>query len=179
MPTRLAIPRSKRGSKTSLRRFTLLEMLAVVIIMVIIVTISVPTFEKLVVGSGVDAGARVVGSQLRLARQYAISHRKRVALIMPNANDTDTDRRFRAIRTCIVDTSNHFLRWVPNTSWIFLAPGGVLWEIDDTGGPSSPSPVDSCTMVQDVPGHTSGSFNARAVIFKPNGRTVAGFQRQV
>ena len=67
------------------RFFTLVELLVVVAIMGVIIAVGLPAFEKLTIGSGVDAAARQLSAQLRLARQYAISNRCKVAIVMPSS----------------------------------------------------------------------------------------------
>jgi len=73
------------------RHFTMVELMVVIVIVSIILAFSVPAFQKLAVGSGVDAAARMLSSQLSLARAEAISRRQCIAVIMPGADfDKDT-----------------------------------------------------------------------------------------
>ena len=67
-------------------KFTLVEILVVMGLMAILLFIALPSFEKLVKGSGVEIAARSLSSKIGAARGYAINSRKYVAVLMPDAN---------------------------------------------------------------------------------------------
>ncbi|MFA4943655.1 MAG: prepilin-type N-terminal cleavage/methylation domain-containing protein [Lentisphaeria bacterium] len=152
--------------------FTLVEMLVVIAIAAFLLGIAVPVFERLAVGGGVDAGARMVGAQLRLARQCAIANREHVALVMPAAaSGTGADKSFVGLRPAIIDASRNWLAWVPNSKWDFMPPGTVIGDIDGTNGiPAGDltGGTGSAVTVSGADGLANGSY--RAVAFKPNGR---------
>jgi prepilin-type N-terminal cleavage/methylation domain-containing protein len=138
------------------RFFTLVELLVVVAIMGIIIAVGLPAFEKLTIGSGVDAVSRTVGAQLRLARQYAISNRCYVAVLFPSTQIADhidqhylgggwTEPQknkidpllFSTVRACLIQkpitpaTKLVFSDWIPNTKWELLPIGGLVFQTQD------------------------------------------------
>ena len=74
---------SQTSATVQSHRFTLVEMMVVVVIIAIVVGISIPAFQKMGSGSSVRAGTRVLAAQIRLTRQFAISQRRTVALLVP------------------------------------------------------------------------------------------------
>ncbi len=137
------------------RHFTMVELMVVIVIVSIILAFSVPAFQKLAVGSGVDAAARMLSSQLSLARAEAVSRRKCIAVIMPGAgyarNTTDDSvYPFQSFRAAIVNNTTHaFEQWVEGTEWTFLPTGTIIASVSgneialqsinkDPSDPSSP-----------------------------------------
>ena len=76
-----------RPTRNTRRRFSMIEIMLVLVIVSILLIIAMPAFNKLVLGSNVDGGARLVLSQIRLARQYAITNRVRIAVLLPAKDD--------------------------------------------------------------------------------------------
>ena len=142
------------------RCFTLIELLVVVAIMGIIIAVGLPAFEKLTIGSGVDAAARQVSAQLRLARQYAISNRCKVALIMPQ-DGINASSCYACFRSAAKKGSADYV-WVNNTNWTFLPTGAAIYDV--TGGQTVSNTMD---LTKIGGGAAMGSL--RAVIFKSTG----------
>lgn len=178
------------SAQPRLRGFTLIELMAVLVIMVIIMGVTMPAFNKLVIGTGVEAAARMVGGQLRLARQYAITQRANVALLVPRGGQISSPGNvsYVAIRPCVVTrgSSPTFTRWIPNTKWEFLPAGSVIAEADNDLGMQSP-PNDGvsgtnhtiATLGVSSGAVASGTTNVRAIVFRPTGRIQAATQRIV
>ena len=74
---------SQTSATVQSHRFTLVEMMVVVVIIAIVVGISIPTVRKMRSESSVRTGTRVLAAQIRLTRQFAISQRRTVALLVP------------------------------------------------------------------------------------------------
>jgi len=189
------------GTRQLQRAFTLVELMAVLVVMLVLMGLAVPLFNKLAVGSGVDAGARIVSAQLRLARQHAITKRKKIAVIMPGPNATTVDPKYRysCLRPAIVTGSGGaytFEEWVENAEWTFLPLNATIMEADNDIGikddttytklpQESHLGADNKGVFTTVSGTvapkldltkigapTSGASNIRAVVFGPTGKTL-------
>jgi hypothetical protein len=90
----------------------------------------------------------MLGAQLRLARQYAITQRRRVAVLMPSKDITKSDGElynawgstkrgflnpflYGSFRTCFVDSNGVFDGWVPNSQWEYLPVGSAIFGADE------------------------------------------------
>ncbi len=177
--------------------FTLIELMVVIGIMIIILSLSAPAFRKLAMGSSVDIAARMVSSQLMLARAEAISRRECIAVVMPDnnfskdSNDTSV-YPFTAFRSAIVTDNNNgtytFKEWVPNTNWSFLPTGAIIRGVrnDSPNGlsfangnysyTSSPYQTGSYETISDSASlpmvHGKTNSNVPCVIFKKTGKAV-------
>ena len=172
--------RSTRRRFVPRRTFTLIELMAVIGIMLLLLGIAVAPFGKMLGGTGVPAGARMVSAQLRLARQYALSQRETVAVVMPRYAGP-AEYRCRAFRTCEVDSGGTFVSWIPETRWEFLPDSVVIFEADNDYGDDESSPLDdegTYDTVDDVE-VDGNTYELRAVIFEPNGRLSGGLRRYV
>ena len=183
-----------RGTRRARTAFTLVEMLVVLIIVGILLAITIPAFEKLAVGSGVDAAARMVGAQLRLARQHAIANRVRTAVLLPGPNapgDMD-EYAYVAFRSCEVERNASappdftFASWIEGTKWEFLPVGATITEADedyqddDTVSSWPDETSAEYTTVGSVPEPDgTGVFTCRAIVFHPSGRMDAGLGKYV
>ena len=120
--------------------FTLVELMVVIGIMIIILSLSAPAFKKLAMGSSVDIAARMVSSQLMLARAEAISRRECIAVVMPGSNfnkdaNDISNYSYTAFRSAIVeldDSNCKFKEWVPGTQWAFLPVGAIIRDVSDS-----------------------------------------------
>ncbi|NLF18750.1 MAG: hypothetical protein GX595_16075 [Lentisphaerae bacterium] len=158
------------------RPFTLIELLTVMLIAGIMLAITVPVVVKITSGSSVEAASRMIGAQLRLARQEAIVKRRRVAILFPanEAVGVPEEARFLGFRACYVDDNDEWTAWVENTVWTYVPVGAVIAEVDDDNGiqwtgsaPQQPRD-DTTKIVKNVDGTMANE--SRAVIFRPTGR---------
>ncbi len=120
----------------------------------------------------------MIGGRLLYARQYAIAHRKRIAVLFPGKDQGPAKYRWIAFRLCQVDSSNpaQFTDWVSGTKWEFLPGGAVIAEVDQDAQASNPPNDGTWT---DVTGAFGTSTHCRAVIFKPTGALAGGAQRYI
>ena len=152
------------------RNFTLVELLVVIVIISIILSMVAPAFRRLMVGNSVDSAARMVSSQLMLARAEAIAKRRHVAVIMPATINVPSSNnevyKLQAFRSGYVtgsDSSWTLEEWVPGTQWTFLPTGALIRTVDDKPGgvkfssneweiDSEWIPADNCAGVVDGKG---------------------------
>lgn len=170
------------GVPRACRPYTLVEILTVIAVVSILLGISLPAFEKLAKGQGVDLAARQMSAKLRGARAYAVSKGKNVALIFPNGDGTETlPEKYlnRSYRPAIVTGSQSpytFESWIDGEKWEFLPTGTLLIDIDDTenlgsvNGFSNASEVNG-VAVGDMQGVAAGatSDSMKAIVFEAPG----------
>lgn len=172
-----------RGSRHG-SPFTLIELLVVMGIMVILLAIAGPAFDRMTIGTGVDAGVRAMTGQLRLARQYAIANRKYVAVLMPTTDDFSDDARYAGTRAVRADSVGGPYAAIPDTAWEFLPTGAIVFEVHQnprTAGDALPaSPTDDCDMNVSVDlGGNPTVADVRAIVFTPTGALAAGTEHIV
>ena len=176
----------------SSRNFTMFELLAVLVIVFIIMAMMVPAFNKLTSGMGVDTAGRTVVAKLRLARQYAITQRTRVAVIMPRAEGGKmmSQYQYSCVRIALVTGTGSpytFDKWMDNSKWSFLPPGTAIMEADvdegvangvdawqkdpaENGGQA----VDDVNLSKIETGSAGLVDGVRAIVFLPTGKMSGG-----
>lgn len=116
----------------------------VIAIIGVLLSISIPAFEKITKGNRVNSAAASIGTALSLARSQAIAQRRYVAVIMPvDSADEVTDAMVKAelktnqyigFRLCYLtynDPDYFFAGWLPGSKWQTLPDGTVIFEVDD------------------------------------------------
>jgi type II secretory pathway pseudopilin PulG len=110
--------------------FSLIELLLVMFISAIMLGIVIPTFHKVTKGVSVEMAARQIGAQLKAVREYAITNREYVALIMEPSDAVSPQLpqgyKLIAYRPCIVSSSHVFQEWVFGERWEFLPEGSQI-----------------------------------------------------
>lgn len=157
------------------RQFTLVELLVVIVIMMLLVAIAVPVYSRIMNGSAVGHAARMVSSQLNLARTEACARRKYVAVVFTDetmsystAANTPVIAR-RAFRSCYLkDEDQTFDEWVPGTKWEVLPAGAFLTIANGSSNVGS---------FADDAGYIT-SFTAKKVVtFAPTGKPIGTSSR--
>jgi prepilin-type N-terminal cleavage/methylation domain-containing protein len=141
--------------------FTLIELLLVIGIMGILLAVGASGLRNLTGGAGVTGTVRNLSSQLSLARSYAASRNRFVAVLLPDANisgvpssktagftssDTDKAKLFHKSRLCFVSyvSSGVYLfdSWIDDNSWVKWDAGIAVFahtnnvEVTDVDGTS-------------------------------------------
>ncbi|HBM15701.1 MAG TPA: hypothetical protein DD381_05065 [Lentisphaeria bacterium] len=115
------------------KRFSLVELMAVVAIIGIIMAITLPAFLTMTKGQAVELATREIGSKLKAVRSYAITKRVYCALIfVTNQTVLSQNYPYKSYRACIVNSSNVFQGWVPDEKWDFFPTGTIIQDISTT-----------------------------------------------
>lgn len=140
----------QRHPRAGRATFSLVEIVLVMAILLLLLGLALPAFTRMATGSGADLASTMVASQLRLVRQYAITNRVRIAILMPGTQMTThggtlltaafpeavAPMTCKTFRPCLVDASNQFVDWVPGTTWTHLPAGIAILEADQDAGSS-------------------------------------------
>lgn len=114
------------------KKFSLIELIAVVAIMAIIMAFALPAFLTMTKGQSVELAAREIGSKLKAVRSYAITNRKYTALVFVTSQPVlSQNYPYKSYRPCIVNSSNVFQEWVPDEKWEFLPSGVIIQDISE------------------------------------------------
>jgi Tfp pilus assembly protein FimT len=169
-------------------KFTMVELLTVMIIMIILFGVGAGALMGISNKKGPDGGVRMMNRMIELTRQYAITSNTRVALMMPMTStqyvsftvqypddsdigqfpDSSTDTPGIIVRPAVVDSTNKFLRWVPDTTWTIFPPSAYYaseYFVDPTK--NWLSEVDYVKPTDDKRVIADGKI--KALVFKPNG----------
>ena len=156
--------------------FTLIELLAVIVISIILLGIAVPAFNTLTKGEKVETAARTIGSQLKAVRAYAITNREYAALIIPTTESLPSEYLYKSYRPCIVDSSYVFQEWVSGEKWIFMPTGTTILEIDNSADLDAVKNFGSAEDIDDVDfssiGGAASVDDVKGMIFTPTGKCV-------
>lgn len=156
-------------------KFSLIELISVVAIVVIIMAITLPAFLTMTKGQAVELAAREIGSKLKAVRSYAITNRKYTALVfVTNQTVLSQNYPYKSYRSCIVNSSNVFLSWVPDEKWEFFPTGTIIQDISITAvgynGGTFGGATDITTVADTIV--FSSSQTLKSIIFKPTGDVV-------
>ena len=118
--------------------FTLVEMMAVLVIMGILIAFAVPAVERIMKSSGLSIADRGVSNSLSLARQYAITHRTSTRVIfayydpVTPANTAGSTNMWYVAYTVVARENNTAATWDYVSKWDYL-PAGAIFLNDNPG----------------------------------------------
>jgi len=153
--------------------FSLIELLAVLVISAIVLGITLPSLNTLIKGQSVEQAAINFGSELKAVRSYAITSREYVALIVPTDQSISAEYLYKSYRPCIVDINNNFQFWITDNKWEFLPAGAAIIDIDNNKTNHSGN-FDGATNINNVNLSLLKDFSSptvKGVVFKPTGQT--------
>lgn len=154
--------KSERGTPNA-GGFSLIELLTVMAVIALLITLTVPAFQSIVMGSSLSRGAQVVADQFALARQLAVSRNSQVQVWFVWLKDEPAG--YRAIQLWGQGTNP--TTFVPLTRLTVLPEGISL----ASGAALSPLLTDTATI------RTNGVFPSKGALdycgfrFKPAGGT--------
>lgn len=163
--------RTKRFYRPELRAsyFSMIELMLVLVVASIVLGITMRPKP-----AQVDVGVQMISRQIRLAQQYAITKRQRVALLLPQANmgtgldeSLYTNKSFRACLVTFDGTDYSFSSHIAGTKWGFLPPKMSL-SLADSGD------FKTVENVENSIGGLPYSANVKAIVFEPTGALVNG-----
>jgi len=122
------------------RNFTLIELMAVMLLMGVLMVMMLPAFNRMIRGNKVDQVTSNLKLGLEQAQARAVSSRRPVALVLPTEqNDWTADADTQAVipfcyggyRLAYVEATSvsgawKFLRWVPDSEWKNAPEGAML-----------------------------------------------------
>lgn len=169
--------------------YTLIELLIVVALMGVLMGLAIPSFSRLINGSGKVVATRELTAKINAARSYAVSNRANVAIVFPeNEAGIPGNYKGNSYRVCTVyyDSAWKFGSWIDGETWNFLPTGMVFRDIgglpddvannnklkdpaDDNSTDFTYITVAGC-VISDIPEATSSTVTmSRAIVIKPTG----------
>ena len=149
--------------KGQVQKFSLIELLVVMVVMGMLLTMAIPSFNRMISGNKVDQLASQLKLAMEQAQSRAITERRHVALILPNRNnhlsgEDNTQCEFGGCRMAFVTHKGkkeideetgvrtysegwYFLSWVPDSAWKPAISGAILVKTAATGDSSYDSMV--------------------------------------
>ncbi len=149
----------------------MVEILVVVAIIGILLAASLKGFPMIFGKQGLVGSVRTLSGKVSMARSYAVTQNRYVALLIPDisanttAGNSDVARYlFRYSRLCYVTytTTYNFESWIDGQEWTQLS-NGVCAYIEPASGYS----INSVINIKEIPSSTA--YQSSAIIFQNNG----------
>jgi prepilin-type N-terminal cleavage/methylation domain-containing protein len=153
---------------TNKQRFTLVELMVVLIIVGVLIAALAPAFNRLMTGNAVGAAERMISGQLSLARAEAARRRCEVAIVIYDET-LPKSSSFRAA----YNPDGTTWQWLPGSQETWLPTGAIIGQIvvgaANIATPDPPNDYPLPNTVADITVQIN-SIDFPAIIFKPNGR---------
>ena len=122
------------------RNFTLIELMAVMLLMGVLMVMMLPAFNRMIRGNKVDQVTSNLKLGLEQAQARAVSSRRPVALVLPTKQNNWTGSIKQSVypfcyggyRLAYVEADGSdwkFTRWVPDSEWKNAPDGAMLVEV--------------------------------------------------
>ncbi|MCF6175046.1 MAG: GspH/FimT family pseudopilin [Victivallaceae bacterium] len=175
--------------------FTLIELLLVLAIMGIIMGAGFSGLSRMSKGQAVNGAVRSIAGQISLARSYAVSQNRYVALILPNHVDSNFDSNdgdsyvMQKTRICFIDKDSttgvfDFDEWVSSSQWKKIPQGALaiistenVADLDTTPAPPQSPIAGNLEIVNNIEYTNDKNVDettgvSPAIIFSPSGALV-------
>ena len=143
--------------------FSLVELLTVMAIVVLLITLMIPAFQSIALGSSLSRGGQIVADQFALARQMAVSRNSQVQVRFVWL--TDAPAGYRAIQ--LWGQGTNFSDFVPLTR-LTLLPEGISLA---SNAALSPLLTGTATIKTNGVFSSKGALNYCGFRFKSGGGT--------
>ena len=150
------------------KRFTMIELLAVMVISILILGIGLPAFYRLAKGSAVEGASRMLGRQLLVTKNLAMAKRRRVAVLLPSDTGPE-EMHYRAMAVAYVALGRQFQDTIPNTQITWFPVGALVADIGSGNDSATYQVVHNVDWAKyGYPGVPAS--DCRAVIFRLTGQ---------
>lgn len=142
------------------RAFSLIELLAVIAIVVLIAVVGLPAFSSITAGSNLNRAGQLIGDQISLARQEAVSRNRDVQVVFYNLTNGVTGG-WRGVKLLRVDQTPNGP--VTNTaSRLQLIPEGIIISANPALSPLLTAGATGTTNLASYGSVQYASFRVRA-----------------
>jgi Tfp pilus assembly protein FimT len=151
--------------------FTLIELLGVIVVMGIVFAVGLPAFYRFSKSAALPAASRQLTGTLRLARQYAITHREHTFVVFPFSQTTSmAERRYTSYSVVSRNGNSGPVAYV--NKWEKLPNGVVFLNDAPRPGPFAGEPgcdLDSCLRRANLTITGDGNYDLAFIEFTPTG----------
>lgn len=153
---------------SEVRAFSLIELLVVIAVIAILLAASMPALTSLTAGSNLNRAGLLVGDQIALARQEAVSKNREVQIIFYNTTN-GVSTGWRALNILRIEQTSSG-KTAKAVSRILQLPENV---VISSSTALSPMLAAGTTGTTNIP--SLGTVQYSAIRFRPNGSLVSGF----
>jgi len=149
----------------SLRGFTLIEMMAVILVVTILIALSLPALSSLMEGNNLARAGQTLSDQINLARQIASARNSAVEIRFVK-NDPAITNGFAALQLWLLDTSGNYKAVTKPT---YLPKGTIISE--NSSFSSVFNATNNLSATNSIPANSGALSNLKyaAVQIRPSG----------